>query len=105
VRRLGPGDSFGEIALLERGPRTATVTTVAPSRMLVIDRDGFVTSVTGHRPTDDLARAVVATLHEDDEHRADQRGEEPRSDEVVGFPRSVGPDPPGVGSDAGERTR
>ena len=70
VRRLGPGDAFGEIALLEPGPRTATVTAVAPTRLLVLDRDGFVGAVTGHRPTDDLAREQVASLHSADDERA-----------------------------------
>jgi MFS family permease len=70
VRRLGPADSFGEIALLESGPRTATVTTAAPTRLLVLDRDGFVAAITGHRPTDDLARQGVAFLRSEDEQRS-----------------------------------
>ena len=33
---LGPGDSFGEIAILGGGRRTATVTSTAPVRLLVM---------------------------------------------------------------------
>ncbi|MCW2811361.1 MAG: Major Facilitator Superfamily protein, partial [Friedmanniella sp.] len=73
IRRLGPADSFGEIALLESGPRTATVTAVTPTRVLVLDRDGFVTAVTGHRPTDDLARQGMAWLHAADEDSSRSR--------------------------------
>lgn len=41
VNTLGAGDFFGEIALIDGGPRTATVTTDEPSRLLVITRRDF----------------------------------------------------------------
>ena len=36
INTMKAGDFFGEIALVDRGPRTATVTTTAPSRCLVL---------------------------------------------------------------------
>jgi CRP-like cAMP-binding protein len=34
---LGPGSYFGEIAILERGPRSATVTADTPMRMFELE--------------------------------------------------------------------
>src|ERR1035437_9995827 len=41
VNKLRSGDFLGEIALITGAPRTATVTTTAPSRMLVITARDF----------------------------------------------------------------
>jgi CRP-like cAMP-binding protein len=38
---LGPGDWFGEIAILTYKPRTATVTAISPVRLLVISDRAF----------------------------------------------------------------
>jgi len=40
---VGPGDVLGEIALLDGGPRTATVTLTEDSRLLVLARREFQT--------------------------------------------------------------
>jgi len=41
IRTLGPGDFLGEIALIDGGPRTATVTAQSAIEAIVIDRAGF----------------------------------------------------------------
>jgi len=42
VNRLLPGDFFGEIALLDGGPRTATVVAETPLVVLELRRKGFL---------------------------------------------------------------
>ncbi len=41
VNELGPGDFVGEIALVTGQPRTATVKTRGPARILVVTASGF----------------------------------------------------------------
>jgi CRP-like cAMP-binding protein len=41
VNRLRAGDHFGEIALLDNGPRTATVVATTPMRCLVLSPRQF----------------------------------------------------------------
>jgi len=41
VNTLGPGDFFGEIALLEEDRRTATVTATSPMTLIVMTRSSF----------------------------------------------------------------
>lgn len=45
LRTLGPGEFFGEIALVERTRRTATVTAKTPLRFFVLTNQGFWTMI------------------------------------------------------------
>jgi len=57
VNTLGPGDFFGEISLVTGMPRTATVTTRSPARLLVLSAPAF-RSLLGRAPR--IRRRVVA---------------------------------------------
>jgi MFS family permease len=58
-RNEGPGESFGEIALLRDVPRTATVRTTKPTTLLALEPDQFISAVTGHRRSHQVAHTVV----------------------------------------------
>jgi CRP-like cAMP-binding protein len=59
IAKMGPGDFFGEIALVDGGPRTATVTTTAASRCLVLGPRQFQNVL--HQDTD-IAHSVMKAL-------------------------------------------
>ncbi|HLG09509.1 MAG TPA: cyclic nucleotide-binding domain-containing protein [Gaiellaceae bacterium] len=60
IRTLGPGDFFGEVALLRDVPRTATVRAITPLCLGALDRETFVATVTGHPASAEAAGSIVA---------------------------------------------
>ncbi len=61
VGSIKPGSFFGEMALLDQGPRVATVTAKLPTRVLVLDAKGFGRVV---RDSPSVAIKVMKTLAE-----------------------------------------
>lgn len=62
VARLGPGEGFGEIALLRRIRRTATVRAGSELRLHALGSDHFLQVVIGYTPSAREAGAVVDTM-------------------------------------------
>jgi CRP/FNR family cyclic AMP-dependent transcriptional regulator len=56
---MGAGDCFGEVAALDGGPRSATMTAVEPTETVALLRDDLLTCV---REQPDLALALIQTL-------------------------------------------
>jgi CRP/FNR family cyclic AMP-dependent transcriptional regulator len=56
---LHPGDFFGEISMLDRGPATATVVTATPVRTMVMSHLQFREAI---KSSDSLLSTVIATV-------------------------------------------
>jgi MFS family permease len=61
LREMGAGDSFGEIALLRRIPRTASVTAMSRLEVRTLAREEFLAAVTGNPESVEGAEEVVST--------------------------------------------
>jgi hypothetical protein len=61
LRRLGSGAGVGEVSLLRNIPRTAAVRATTPVVAYALDREAFLSAVTGHR----VARSVADHIVED----------------------------------------
>jgi CRP/FNR family transcriptional regulator, cyclic AMP receptor protein len=59
LANLGPGDTFGELSLLDSAPRSATAKATAPTRCLVLKRQDFLEIVEAEPA---VARAVMRSL-------------------------------------------
>lgn len=70
VGRLAPGDQFGEVALLHDIARTATVTSVEPCRLIVIDGQDFLDALSSSETAFAMGTEVSRTHLQDDESRS-----------------------------------
>ena len=62
VATLGPGQGFGEIALLRRTRRTATVRAISPLRLKALRPDHFLPVVLGYTPSAREAAVAVDSM-------------------------------------------
>ncbi len=60
IRTVGPGESFGEIALMHDVPRTATIRALSNLDVFELQRDVFLDAIGGYSLSNDAAHAVVA---------------------------------------------
>jgi hypothetical protein len=57
---LGRGEGFGEVALIDDIPRTATVRAITDTMLVAIERTPFLVAITGHAPTNHKVAQVAA---------------------------------------------
>jgi CRP/FNR family cyclic AMP-dependent transcriptional regulator len=61
IREMGPGETFGEISLLDDRPRSATVTAVEATTCVLLDKSQFLAEL---RTYPEMALAILPTVVE-----------------------------------------
>ncbi len=69
IRELEEGQFFGELSILDPAPRTATVRTVEPTVLLVLEGYDFRTALKNSR---DMAQRLILALAERLRHMTDE---------------------------------
>jgi MFS family permease len=59
LRACGPGEGIGEIALLRRVPRTATVQAIEVTEAYALEGGAFISAITGHRLVSASADSLI----------------------------------------------
>jgi CRP/FNR family cyclic AMP-dependent transcriptional regulator len=72
VTSIGPGESFGELVLLDGAPRSATATALEPTETLVLGRPAFISLVDSGR---DFRWALLAGIAQHHRRLTDQLAE------------------------------
>jgi MFS family permease len=65
IRELGPGDWFGEVALLRDVPRTASIRSLSDVALCVLGRDAFLAAVTGAPRSMEAAHSEASARYTD----------------------------------------
>lgn len=67
IRTMGRGESFGELALLDDSPRSATITAIEPTSALLLDKAQFLAQLRTHPEMGlDLIPVLVKWLRDAD---------------------------------------
>jgi CRP-like cAMP-binding protein len=92
LRRLGPGDVFGEMSLVTGQPRSADIVAVSDAVLWVLDRADFLALTAGSVP---LLQALTRTLAGRMAENAEQAGRRPAGRTDAGAGGAAGAAAPG----------
>ncbi|MGH3372858.1 MAG: cyclic nucleotide-binding domain-containing protein, partial [Nocardioidaceae bacterium] len=117
IRRIGPGEPFGELAILRRSPRTASIRAVSNCTVLQLGAEDFVAGAVNSAASDnEMLRRVETYMHADSKRQAAVKdpgwvgflggstAATPGEPALVGAPQAAPAAPSVAVPQAGERT-